>query len=62
MPRHHRTCNCPNPGNGNIYYNSLNDNGRRPYGVFRFLFDIFMIVITGGLWLIWIFIREMRNR
>ena len=27
-----------------------------------FLFDIFMCVITGGLWLIRIFVREMRNR
>jgi hypothetical protein len=27
-----------------------------------FLFDILMVIITGGLWLIWIFIREMRNR
>lgn len=34
----------------------------RRYGVLNFLFDIFMCVITGGLWLIWIFVREMRNR
>lgn len=34
---------------------------QRPYGCASFLFDIFMVVITGGLWLIWIFIREMRN-
>lgn len=35
---------------------------RRRYGLFRFLFDVFMVTITGGLWLIWIFVREMRNR
>lgn len=35
---------------------------RKPYTIFSFLFDILMIVITGGLWLIWIFVREMRNR
>lgn len=35
---------------------------RRQYGFFHFLFDIFMCCITGGLWLIWIFVREMRNR
>lgn len=34
---------------------------RRPYGFFSFIFDICMIGITGGLWLIWIFIREMRR-
>lgn len=34
----------------------------RRYGIFAFLFDLFMICITGGLWLIWIFVREMRNR
>lgn len=37
-------------------------NCRRRYGLLNFLFDIFMIAITGGLWLIWIFVREMRNR
>lgn len=35
---------------------------RRRYGFFHFLWDIFMTCITGGLWLIWIFVREMRNR
>ena len=35
---------------------------RRRYGVSNFLFDILMLFITGGLWLIWIFVREMRNR
>lgn len=32
------------------------------YGLFAFLFDILLLVLTGGLWLIWIFVREMRNR
>ena len=31
------------------------------YGCLSFLFDIFMVCITGGLWLIWIFVREMRK-
>ena len=35
---------------------------RRPYGCLAFLFDIFMTLLTSGLWLIWIFVREMRNR
>jgi hypothetical protein len=35
---------------------------RRRYGIFRFGFDLFMTAITGGLWLIWIFVREMRAR
>jgi len=34
----------------------------RRYGLGRFLFDCFMVFLTGGLWLIWIFAREMRNR
>lgn len=37
-------------------------NRRKRYGICAFLFDIFMVCITGGLWLIWIFVREMRNR
>jgi hypothetical protein len=48
-------------------YNSWNppvyvSRPRRKYGLFRFLFDLFMVGITGGLWLIWIFVREMRAR
>lgn len=34
---------------------------RRSYGLFNFLLDIVMFLITGGLWLIWIFVREMRR-
>ncbi len=34
----------------------------RRYGLFSFLFDILMVTITAGFWLIWIFIREMRGR
>ena len=34
----------------------------KPYGFFSFLFDVFMVCITAGFWLIWIFIREMRKR
>jgi len=35
---------------------------RKQYGLLNFLFDLILVVITGGLWLIWIFVREMRNR
>lgn len=35
---------------------------QRRYGVLNFLFDIVMVTITGGLWLIWIFCRELRAR
>jgi hypothetical protein len=35
---------------------------RKRYGFFAFAFDIVMTAITSGLWLIWIFVREMRNR
>jgi hypothetical protein len=30
---------------------------RRSYGLFHFLFDVFMLCITQGLWAIWIIIR-----
>jgi hypothetical protein len=34
----------------------------KPYGALAFMGDVFMLVITGGLWGIWIFVREMRRR
>lgn len=33
----------------------------RRYGFFHFLWDSFMVLLTWGLWLIWIFVREMRK-
>lgn len=36
-------------------------NSRRRYGFFNFIIDITLTCFTGGLWLIWIFCREMRN-
>ena len=35
---------------------------RKRYGFGSFLLDCFLTLITGGLWLIWIFVREMRKR
>ncbi len=35
---------------------------RNGYGCFSFLVDVVLTVITGGLWLIYIFVREMRKR
>lgn len=32
------------------------------YGFWKFVGDCFMTLLTGGLWLIWIFVREMRKR
>jgi hypothetical protein len=34
----------------------------KKYGFFKFLGDVIMTFLTAGLWLIWIFVREMRNR
>lgn len=34
----------------------------KKYGFFNFVFDCVLTIITGGLWLIWIFVREMRKR
>jgi len=35
---------------------------RKRYGFFSFAFDCIMTLATGGLWLVWIFVRELRNR
>lgn len=35
---------------------------KKGYGFFKFLGDCIMVFLTFGLWLIWIFVREMRNR
>lgn len=35
---------------------------RRKYGFGQFVLDVTMTLVTGGIWLIWIFCREMRNR
>ena len=32
----------------------------RKYGFCNFAFDAVMTLITSGLWLIWIFVREIR--
>lgn len=42
-------------------YNVYQSNPKK-YGCMSFLFDILMVCLTGGLWLIWIFVREMRKR
>ncbi|QJD49650.1 membrane protein [Gordonia phage Secretariat] len=34
---------------------------RKRYGLFNFALDVILTCITGGLWLIWIFCREMRR-
>lgn len=33
----------------------------RKYGFWNFIGDVLMTCLTGGLWLIWIFVREMRH-
>lgn len=32
------------------------------YGCLAFIGDCVMTLLTGGLWLIWVFVREMRKR
>jgi len=32
------------------------------YGIFKFTLDMIMVFLTGGLWLIWMFVRENRRR
>lgn len=35
---------------------------KKSYGFWKFVGDCVMTIFTGGLWLIWVFVREMRNR
>jgi hypothetical protein len=35
---------------------------KKKYGFFSFVGDVIMTAITCGLWLIWVFVREMRGR
>lgn len=37
-------------------------NCKRKYGVGNFIIDVTMTCVTGGIWLIWVFCREMRAR
>ena len=34
----------------------------RRYGFWNFVGDAILTMITGGFWLIWVFVREMRQR
>jgi len=34
----------------------------RKYGCLSFITDCVLVLATGGLWLIWIFVREMRRK
>lgn len=43
------------------YVYVVNSNGPKKYGFWGFLGDVFMTFLTCGLWLIWIFVREMRK-
>lgn len=35
---------------------------KKTYGFWKFIGDVALTIITGGLWLIWIFVREMRRK
>jgi hypothetical protein len=35
---------------------------QKRYGFWSFIGDCIMLFLTWGLWLIWIFVREMRKR
>ncbi len=35
---------------------------QKTYGFWNFIGDCLMVFLTCGLWLIWIFVREMRRR
>ena len=46
-------------GNHNHFYNYTPP--RKKYGLGRFGIDVLLTFLTGGFWLIWIFVREMRK-
>ena len=46
-------------GNHNHFYGYTPP--RKTYRLRNFLFDLLLVFITGGFWLIWIFVREMRK-
>lgn len=33
----------------------------KPYTILTLIWDLFMLAITGGLWIVWIIIRETRR-
>lgn len=35
---------------------------RKKYKLRNFAFDVVLTCVTGGLWLIWVFCRELRSR
>jgi hypothetical protein len=43
------------------YEARMYDYEKKRYGPMMFMWDMFMFLITGGFWLIWIFVREMRR-
>lgn len=34
---------------------------KKKYGFFRLLLDLILTLLTGGLWLLWLIIRFLRN-
>lgn len=40
----------------------MSKRSRGGYGCLNFLLDVILTCITGGLWLIWVFVREMRRK
>ena len=43
------------------YYERTVTMPYKRYGFWNFMGDCLMVGLTGGLWLIWIFVREMRK-
>lgn len=39
----------------------IHDN-RKNYTIWHFLFDLFMLALTCGLWIFWIIFRSLRRR
>lgn len=34
---------------------------KQRYGIINFVFDVLLTIFTGGFWLIWVFVREVRG-
>lgn len=43
------------------YERTIITMSRKRYGFWNFVADVLLTCLTGGFWLIWIFVREMRK-
>jgi hypothetical protein len=47
--------------NRKVVYTMASYGKQKRYGIGRFIFDVFMTCITGGLWLLWLLFKFFRT-